>query len=54
MQNKLTVVTGPPGTGKSQLVLNLIANAIVNDKSVLFASKIIKLWMLFIIAYLNS
>jgi superfamily I DNA and/or RNA helicase len=39
MQNKLTVVTGPPGTGKSQLVLNLIANAIVNNKSVLFASK---------------
>ena len=35
----LTVVTGPPGTGKSQVVLNLIANAFLNGKSVLFASK---------------
>jgi len=35
----LTVVTGPPGTGKSQVVLNIIANAIVNGYSVLFASK---------------
>lgn len=35
----LTVITGPPGTGKSQVVLNLIANSIVNNKSVLFASK---------------
>lgn len=35
----LTVVTGPPGTGKSQVVMNLIANAIMNDYSVLFASK---------------
>lgn len=35
----LTVITGPPGTGKSQVVLNLVANAIVNNKSILFASK---------------
>lgn len=35
----LSVITGPPGTGKTQLVLNIIANAIVNNKSVLFASK---------------
>ncbi|MCX6664988.1 MAG: DEAD/DEAH box helicase [Euryarchaeota archaeon] len=35
----LTVITGPPGTGKSQVVINIIANAIYNDKSVLFASK---------------
>ena len=34
----LTVITGPPGTGKSQLVLNLIANAYLNGESVLFAS----------------
>jgi len=39
MQNKLTVVTGPPGTGKSQLITNLIINAIWQDKTVLFASK---------------
>ena len=35
----LTVITGPPGTGKTQVVLNIIANAIVNNKTVLFASK---------------
>jgi very-short-patch-repair endonuclease/RecA/RadA recombinase len=35
----ITVITGPPGTGKSQVVLNLIANAVYNDKTVLFASK---------------
>jgi superfamily I DNA and/or RNA helicase/very-short-patch-repair endonuclease len=37
--NNLSVITGPPGTGKSQVVLNLIANAVWNDKSILFASK---------------
>jgi len=35
----LTVITGPPGTGKSQVVSNILANAIVNGHSVLFASK---------------
>jgi hypothetical protein len=35
----MTVVTGPPGTGKSQLVMNIIANAVMEGKSVLFASR---------------
>ena len=35
----ISVITGPPGTGKSQVVINIIANAVWNDKSVLFASK---------------
>lgn len=35
----ITVVTGPPGTGKSQLVVNIIANAVLEGKSVLFASR---------------
>jgi hypothetical protein len=35
----ITVVTGPPGTGKSQLILNIIANAFINNQTVLFASK---------------
>jgi superfamily I DNA and/or RNA helicase len=39
LQNILTVITGPPGTGKSQVVLNIIANAVYNGKTVLFASK---------------
>ena len=37
--NDISVITGPPGTGKSQVVLNIIANAVWNDKTVLFASK---------------
>jgi len=35
----LTVITGPPGTGKSQVVLDIIANAVYQNKTVLFASK---------------
>lgn len=35
----LTVVTGPPGTGKSQVVLSILANAYLNDQSVLFTSR---------------
>jgi len=36
---RFTVVTGPPGTGKSQLVLNVIANALVRGETLLFASR---------------
>lgn len=39
LQNPLTVITGPPGTGKSQVVLNIIANAVYQNKTVIFASK---------------
>jgi len=35
----ITVVTGPPGTGKSQLILNIIADAVVRGERVLFASR---------------
>lgn len=35
----IVVVTGPPGTGKSQLVLNILVNAFLKNKTVLFASK---------------
>jgi len=37
--NILTVVTGPPGTGKSQIVLNIVANALLHNETVLFGSK---------------
>lgn len=37
--NTISVVTGPPGTGKSQIVLNIVANALLHDESVLFGSK---------------
>lgn len=33
------VVTGPPGTGKSQTVLNIVAQAVLRGQSVLFASR---------------
>ncbi|MGD9731677.1 MAG: AAA domain-containing protein, partial [Desulfamplus sp.] len=39
LNNPFTVITGPPGTGKSQIVLNLLANIYINGKTVLFASK---------------
>ncbi|MFA5101607.1 MAG: AAA domain-containing protein, partial [Candidatus Thermoplasmatota archaeon] len=39
LHHSLTVITGPPGTGKSQVVLNIIANAVYQNKTVLFASK---------------
>ncbi|MFE2846760.1 AAA domain-containing protein [Streptomyces scopuliridis] len=38
MTHRLTVATGPPGTGKSQLVANLVATAVANGQSVLVAS----------------
>ena len=39
LTNNLTVITGPPGTGKSQIVTNLLVNAVWHGKRVLFASK---------------
>jgi len=37
--NQLTVITGPPGTGKSQVVTSILINAAWQGKTVLFASK---------------
>jgi predicted ATP-dependent serine protease len=39
LHNSLSVITGPPGTGKSQVVTSLLANAAWQSKTVLFASK---------------
>ncbi len=39
MSAPLTVVTGPPGTGKSQLVTSLLANLAWQGESALFSSK---------------
>lgn len=39
LNNPLTVITGPPGTGKSQVVTSLLINAAWQRKTVLFSSK---------------
>ena len=39
LTNPLTVITGPPGTGKSQVVMSILVNAAWQGKTVLFASK---------------
>jgi very-short-patch-repair endonuclease len=39
MTQPLTVVTGPPGTGKSQVVTTILANAYLRGQRVLFTSR---------------
>lgn len=38
LRNQLSVIEGPPGTGKTQTILNIIANAVVRGKSVAVVS----------------
>lgn len=33
-ENNISVIEGPPGTGKTQTILNIISNAIINKKTV--------------------
>lgn len=39
LKNDLTIVTGPPGTGKSQVVTDLLVNIAWHGKTALFSSK---------------
>lgn len=38
LSNQVSVIEGPPGTGKTQTILNIIANAVLNDQSVAVVS----------------
>ena len=39
MNSRVSVITGAPGTGKTQVIENLLVNALVRGKKVLVASK---------------
>ena len=65
LNNRLSVIEGPPGTGKTQTILNIIANAIIRGESVAVVSnnnsatlnvfdKLKKYDVGFIAAYLGS
>ena len=38
LEHPLTIIEGPPGTGKTQTILNLIANAVMRNESVAIVS----------------
>jgi superfamily I DNA and/or RNA helicase len=65
LKHQLSVIEGPPGTGKTQTILNIIANAVCNNKTVAVVSnnnsaisnvieKLEKYGLDFICAYLGS
>lgn len=38
LTNQVSIIEGPPGTGKTQTILNIIANLLINDKTVAVVS----------------
>lgn len=38
MKGKVSLIEGPPGTGKTQTILNILANAVMNDETVAVVS----------------
>ncbi len=39
LNNRVSVITGPPGTGKTQVIINILANALLAGKTAVIASK---------------
>jgi KaiC/GvpD/RAD55 family RecA-like ATPase len=39
LTEQISVIEGPPGTGKTQTILIIIANAVINGKKVAVVSK---------------
>lgn len=65
LTNQISVIEGPPGTGKTQSILNIISNAVINNKTVAVVSnnnsatanvmeKLEKYGLGFIAAYLGN
>jgi len=65
LTEQISMIEGPPGTGKTQTILNIIANAIINEKTVAVVSnnnsatenvleKLQKYGVDFIVAYLGN
>jgi superfamily I DNA and/or RNA helicase len=65
LNNPLSIIEGPPGTGKTQTILNIIANAVMRNENVAIVSsnnsatanvleKLLKYNVDFIAAYLGS
>ena len=38
LSNQLSIIEGPPGTGKTQTILNIIANLVIRNKTILMTS----------------
>lgn len=38
LENQISIIEGPPGTGKTQTILNIITNLLLRDKSILIIS----------------
>ena len=38
LENRISIIEGPPGTGKTQTILNIISNLVINNKTIAVVS----------------